>query len=94
MIVELCTSVLPRMGFSPLSDVQVLSPMHRQDCGVDSLNRRLQAALNPRSPEKPEFVNSVQVFRLGDKVMQTRNNYTKQVLKLHLHTQAKLWKKE
>jgi len=79
MIVELCINVLPRMGFSPLSDVQVLSPMHRQDCGVDNLNRRLQAALNPRSPEKPEFVNSVQVFRLGDKVMQTKNNYTKQV---------------
>lgn len=78
-IVELCAKTLPSMGFSPLSDVQVLSPMHRQDCGVDSLNRRLQAALNPKSPEKPEFANSVQILRLGDKVMQTKNNYTKQV---------------
>lgn len=78
-IVTLCAEELPRLGFSPMTDVQVLSPMHRQDCGVDNLNRRLQAALNPRSPEKPEFVNSTQIFRLGDKVMQTRNNYAKQV---------------
>ena len=78
-MVELCAETLPHMGFSPLVDVQVLSPMHRQDCGVDNLNRRLQAALNPKSPQKPEFLNSVQVFRLGDKVMQTKNNYTKKV---------------
>ncbi len=78
-IVELCAKTLPRLGFSPLSDVQVLSPMHRQDCGVDNLNRRLQAAINPKSPEKPEFVNSLQIFRLGDKVMQTKNNYGKHV---------------
>lgn len=78
-IVELCVRTLPQLGFSPLADVQVLSPMHRQDCGVDNLNRRLQAALNPKSPEKPEFVNSIQIFRLGDKVMQTKNNYGKHV---------------
>ncbi len=78
-VVELCATWLPAMGFSPLADVQVLSPMHRQECGVDNLNRRLQAALNPKSPEKPEFVNSTQTLRLGDKVMQTRNNYAKHV---------------
>ena len=78
-IVALCANVLPKHGWSPLGDVQVLSPMHRQDCGVDSLNRRLQAALNPPSPAKPEYKNSVQTFRLGDKVMQTKNNYTKHV---------------
>ena len=78
-IVEICTHEMPKLGLSPLLDVQVLSPMHRQECGVDNLNRRLQAALNPPSPEKSEFVNSTQIFRLGDKVMQMRNNYTKQV---------------
>ena len=78
-VVELCAVLLPAVGFSPLADVQVLSPMHRQECGVDNLNRRLQAALNPKSPEKPEFVNSTQTLRLGDKVMQTRNNYAKHV---------------
>lgn len=78
-IVELCQQRLPEEGYSPLEDVQVLSPMHRQDCGVENLNRLLQLALNPPAPHKAEFVNSAQIFRQGDKVMQTRNNYSKQV---------------
>ena len=78
-ILSLCAKELPRRGWNPLTDVQVLSPMHRQECGVANLNKVLQAALNPKSPAKAEFVNSVQTFRLGDKVMQTKNNYTKQV---------------
>ena len=78
-IVDLCARELPAEGYSPLRDIQVLSPMHRQDCGVDSLNRRLQAALNPPSPTKSEYTNSVMTFRLGDKVMQTKNNYQKHV---------------
>jgi exodeoxyribonuclease V alpha subunit len=78
-IVELCTRILPEQGWNPLYDVQVLSPMHRQECGVENLNKLLQAALNPKDPGKPEFVNSVQIFRLLDKVMQMKNNYTKRV---------------
>ena len=78
-IIELCTQLLPAEGFSAVRDVQVLSPMHRQECGVENLNRRLQAALNPKSPAKAEFANSTQTFRLGDKVMQLRNNYGKHV---------------
>lgn len=78
-IVELCQQRLPTEGYSPLEDVQVLSPMHRQDCGVENLNRLLQKALNPPAAHKAEFVNSAQTFRLGDKVMQIRNNYAKQV---------------
>lgn len=78
-IVELCQRRLPAEGYSPLEDVQVLSPMHRQDCGVENLNRLLQKALNPPAAHKAEFVNSAQTFRLGDKVMQIRNNYAKQV---------------
>ena len=78
-IVRLCQNELPRQGWNPLIDVQVLSPMHRQECGVENLNKLLQAALNPKSPSKAEFMNTVQIFRLGDKVMQTKNNYTKQV---------------
>ena len=53
--------------------------MHRQACGVDNLNKLLQEALNPAAPSKPEFVNRTQTFRLGDKVMQMKNNYNKQV---------------
>ena len=78
-IVSLCAGFLPQKGLSPLEDVQVLSPMHRQECGVDNLNRLLQEALNPPAPTKPEFVGASHTLRLGDKVMQTKNNYTKQV---------------
>lgn len=78
-IVELCVKELPKQGWNPMTDVQVLSPMHRLACGVANLNKRLQAALNPPSSSKAEFVNSVQIFRLGDKVMQTKNNYMKRV---------------
>ena len=78
-IVDLCTRILPEQGWNPLYDVQVLSPMHRQECGVENLNKLLQAAMNPKDPGKPEFVNSVQTFRMLDKVMQMKNNYTKRV---------------
>ena len=43
-IVALCADILPKHGWSPLGDVQVLSPMHRQECGVDSLSRRKPAS--------------------------------------------------
>lgn len=72
-IVSICTRFV-RAGI-PLMDMQVLSPMRREACGVDLLNRSLQAALNPPEPNKDEAVG----FRLGDKVMQTRNDYTKNV---------------
>ena len=78
-IVALCREELPREGFNALEDVQVLSPMHRTPCGVDNLNRLLQAALNPPAHEKAEFRNSTLTFRVGDKVMQTKNDYTKGV---------------
>jgi len=78
-VLALCTRELPAQGFDPLTDIQVLSPMHRQVCGVDNLNKQLQAALNPPAPTKPEFGNSVLTLRLGDKVMQMKNNYQKQV---------------
>ena len=63
-----------REGIS-LMDMQVLSPMRREACGVDMLNRSLQSALNPRTANDVETAG----FRLGDKVMQTRNDYTKNV---------------
>lgn len=78
-IVDLCQAELIQEGFDSWRDVQVLSPMHRQACGVENLNRLLQAALNPPEDGK-EYIQSVnQVLREGDKVMQIRNNYTKRV---------------
>jgi helicase, putative, RecD/TraA family len=77
-IVRLCGEELPAAGLDPLADVQVLSPMHRQQCGVENLNRLLQAALNPSDPAKPPAGNNAGL-RPGDKVMQIRNNYGKGV---------------
>ena len=72
-IVSICTRLL-RVG-TDLMDLQVLSPMRREACGVDLLNRSLQTALNPPAADKAEGGG----FRIGDKVMQTRNDYTKNV---------------
>ncbi|MFC2341722.1 MAG: ATP-dependent RecD-like DNA helicase, partial [Selenomonas artemidis] len=75
-IVALSLKLLRESGGAlSVMDVQVLSPMRREACGVDLLNRRLQAALNPPTAEKSEMAG----LRLGDKVMQTRNDYTKGV---------------
>lgn len=78
-IVSLCANYLPKQGLSPLYDVQVLSPMHRQPCGVDNLNRLLQEAINPPNLTKSEFRSATMIFREGDKVMQMKNDYQKQV---------------
>ncbi|MFS8628644.1 MAG: ATP-dependent RecD-like DNA helicase [Limnochordales bacterium] len=67
------------IGGDPVDDVQVLSPMRRTATGVDHLNELLQASLNPPSSAKPELRAGASTFRLGDKVMQTRNNYEKNV---------------
>jgi exodeoxyribonuclease V alpha subunit len=80
LVVDLVKNRIPRrFGFDPLDDVQVLSPLHRGAAGVGELNRRLQAALNPPAQGKPEHRRGGSVYRLGDRVMQTRNNYDKEV---------------
>lgn len=76
-IVRLCHDELPAAGFDVWQDVQVLSPMHRHSCGVENLNRLLQAALNPSDGSPAAGVG--QQLRRGDKVMQVRNNYAKGV---------------
>jgi exodeoxyribonuclease V alpha subunit len=79
-IVDVVTRRIPaRFGLDPLRDVQVLSPMHRGAAGVALLNQTLQAALNPPAAHKPEASFAGRTFRLGDKVMQIRNNYDKDV---------------
>jgi exodeoxyribonuclease V alpha subunit len=74
-----CNRIPARFGFDPLDQIQVLSPMYRGPAGVTALNERLQANLNPSSLQKPEKSLFGQIFRLGDKVMQTQNNYDKDV---------------
>lgn len=75
-VVEVVATRIPaRFGYDPVTDVQVLSPMHRGAAGVGALNERLQAALNPPAAGKGEVRLGGRVFRVGDKVMQVRNNY-------------------
>lgn len=79
-IVELCRERLPHFGsFDPFAEIQVLTPMRRTKAGVDVLNRLLQQDLNPPAHHKGELAYGSFVFRLGDKVMQIRNNYEKDV---------------
>ena len=79
LVVELVRERIPRkFGFAS-EQIQVLSPMHRGAVGVSSLNAALQAALNPPRPAVGERAAGGRVFRLGDRVMQIRNNYDKEV---------------
>lgn len=79
LVVDIVKNRIPRkFGLDPLNDVQVLSPMHRGAVGVANLNRSLQAALNPPAPNKPERRLGGRVLRVGDKLMQIRNNYDKE----------------
>ena len=74
-VVELCKTRLPeKMGIAP-EDIQVLTPTRRGECGTVQLNRCLQAALNPPSRTKNEKQFGDLIFREGDRVMQTKNNY-------------------
>ena len=60
---------------SPLEDIQVLCPSRKGELGTVELNARLQSRLNPPAPDKTEFKSGIFLFRVGDKVMQIRNNY-------------------
>ncbi len=75
-VVDLCLNRLPRAyGIEPLTSVQVITPTRRGEGGTDHLNMLLQNALNPPSKKKTEYIRQEKSFRVGDKVMQIRNNY-------------------
>ncbi|MFQ3591692.1 MAG: ATP-dependent RecD-like DNA helicase [Gemmataceae bacterium] len=67
-----------RFGLDPIQDIQILTPMNRLNLGAEHLNRVLQAALNPGRPEQ-SVERFGTTFRVGDKVMQTRNDYGREV---------------
>lgn len=78
MILEMVTDRIPeRFGLDPVRDVQVLTPMHKGEVGTNALNQLLQERLNPR--RGPELKRGYAVFRQGDRVLQLRNNYDKEV---------------
>ena len=87
-VIELVTSRIPdRFGLDPVRDIQVLTPMRRGPAGAVALNEALQASLNPPRPGDPEARTASggvasrgeRAYRVGDKVMQLRNDYEKNV---------------
>jgi exodeoxyribonuclease V alpha subunit len=79
LIAEVVASRIPkRFGFDPHQDIQVIVPMNRGSCGTKALNDLLQSRLNPEG-DRPQFRSGERLFRGGDRVMQTANNYDKGV---------------
>jgi len=79
-VVEVVTKRIPqKFGLDPRTGIQVLSPIYRGPAGISILNERLQEKLNPAEGTKAERRLFGVTFRIGDKVMQTRNNYDKDV---------------
>jgi exodeoxyribonuclease V alpha subunit len=80
LLVDIVRKRIPaKFGLDPLNDVQVLCPMHRGAVGVANLNHLLQEALNPAASNKAERRLGGRMLRVGDKLMQIRNNYDKEV---------------
>jgi exodeoxyribonuclease V alpha subunit len=76
-IIALCKEKIPaKFGFNSLNDIQVLTPMHKGTVGASNLNAELQRELNPSTDE---IARAGKTFKRGDKVMQIRNNYDKDV---------------
>jgi len=77
-VVQMVAEKLPKLGFSP-DDIQVITPLHRGPIGVRELNAALQERLNPSQPSRAQMKRGETVFRTGDRVLQTVNNYDKSV---------------
>lgn len=78
-VLRLTTYTLPKIGFSPANDLLVLAPMRKHTVGVDNLNAELRRALNPGPHAASWKVGSIE-FNPGDRVLQTRNDYDKDVM--------------
>jgi exodeoxyribonuclease V alpha subunit len=74
-----CSRIPRKFGLDPVGEIQVMAPMYRGSAGVNALNDKLQASLNPAGANKPEKQLLGRTFRRGDKVMQIKNNYDKNV---------------
>ncbi len=75
VVCELMSKTLPALGFDPLMDVQLLTPMNRGELGTQTLNEELQRLLNPLRPGVQEWKRGNVTLRPGDKVIQSVNNY-------------------
>ncbi len=77
-VVKIVAHDLPKLDFPP-DDIQVITPLHRGPIGVRALNTALQQQLNPPQPTKAQIQRGETLFRTGDRVLQTVNNYDKSV---------------
>ncbi len=75
VMIQLVQEKMPKYVDATPNDIQILTPMRKGELGVERLNVILQQYFNPPSPQKPEREFHGTIFRLGDKVMQIRNNY-------------------
>lgn len=82
-ILGLCSSRLPQYLGVDTSKIQVLAPMKLGDAGVINLNKCLQAMINPPDDNKAELLYGETIFRVGDRVMHTVNNYKQEWVKNH-----------
>lgn len=75
-VMDLFKNRLPKSyGVNPVSSIQVLSPTKKGYAGTISLNKLLQSHINPYDERRPQHIYGNTIFRVGDKVMQTKNNY-------------------
>ena len=76
LLVDLAKTRLPKAyNYSPVDDIQIIAPSRKGTLGTVEMNKLLQEKINPHDDKKPEVKGKLFTFRLGDKVMQTRNNY-------------------
>lgn len=76
---DIVTQLVPDLGFDPARDVQVLCPMTRGEVGTRNLNGVLQGLINPPSPEKAELTRGGMTLRVGDRILQQKNDYDREV---------------
>ena len=76
LLIDLARTRLPKAyKYSPVDDIQIIAPSRKGYLGTVELNKLLQEKINPHDEKKPEVKGKIFAFRIGDKVMQTRNNY-------------------
>jgi exodeoxyribonuclease V alpha subunit len=85
-ICDLIEHFIPQVGFNPATDLQVLCPMTRGVVGTRNLNKILQQLINPPGEEKAELARGDSILRTGDRVMQLKNDYNKEIFNGDLGT--------
>jgi exodeoxyribonuclease V alpha subunit len=78
-IQDIVTHLIPQLGFDPAKQVQLLCPMTRGEVGTRHLNQVLQQLINPPAPSKAELVRGGMTLRVGDRILQQKNDYNREV---------------